>query len=128
MGDDTPEDTFRYIVRELDKLQLAYLHLVEPAMVGSASDEKYDPRWNSIIQQLRAEFHGVLMLAGGYDRNHAEKALQSGRADIIAFGRPFIANPDLPERFDGDWALNPADVATFFGGGAGGYIDYPALA
>lgn len=97
-------------------------------MVGSVTDEKYDPRWNTIIQQLRAEFHGVLMLAGGYDRSHAEKALQSGRADIIAFGRPFIANPDLPERFEGDWALNPTDVATFFGGGAEGYIDYPALA
>lgn len=68
------------------------------------------------------------MLAGRYVQNHAEKALQSGRPEIIAFGRPFIANPDLPERFEGDWALNPADVATFFGGGAGGYIDYPALA
>jgi N-ethylmaleimide reductase len=128
MDDETPEETFGYIVHELNKLHLAYLHLVEPAMVGSVSDEKYDPRWNSIIKQLRAKFHGVLMLAGGYDQNRAEKALESGRADIIAFGRPFIANPDLPERYQRNWALNPADVATFFGGDSHGYIDYPALA
>ncbi|NYH14443.1 alkene reductase [Paraburkholderia bryophila] len=127
MGDDTPEATFGYIVRRLDALNLAYLHLVEPAMVGTVKDNDVDPRWDAIIKQLRSEFRGVLMLAGGYDAATAEAALASGRADIIAFGRPFIANPDLPVRLRDELPLNVADSSTFFGGGEVGYIDYPAL-
>ncbi|MGV8920050.1 MAG: alkene reductase [Pseudomonas sp.] len=127
MGDETPEATFGYIVRQLAPLNLAYLHLVEPAMVGTVVDDNYNPRWDAIIHQLRADYPGVLMLAGGYTRESAEQALASGRADIIAFGRPFIANPDLPARLQGDKALNAGDGNTFFGGGAGGYIDYPAM-
>jgi len=128
MGDDTPEATFGYIVRRLNDWNLAYLHLVEPAMVGTVKDENYDPRWDALIKLLRAEYHGVLMLAGGYDRTSAEEALASGRADIIAFGRPFIANPDLPARLRDELPLNTPDGSTFFGGGVAGYIDYPALA
>jgi N-ethylmaleimide reductase len=125
MGDDTPEETFSYIVQELNKLNLAYLHLVEPMMVGAVTDENHDPRWDSIIKRLRADFHGVLMLAGGYDREAAEQALADGRADIIAFGRPFIANPDLPARLKNNVPLNPPDPSTFFGGSEYGYTDYP---
>jgi len=127
MGDETPEETFSYIVRQLDTLNLAYLHLVEPAMVGTVRDEQFDPRWDAIIERLRGEFNGVLMLAGGYDKQTAERALQQGRADLIAFGRPFIANPDLPTRLLGNHPLNAADGNSFFGGDAHGYIDYPAL-
>jgi len=127
MGDATPEATFGYIVRRLNDWDLAYLHLVEPAMVGTVKDENYDPRWDTILKQLRNEYRGVLMLAGGYNRESAEQALASGRADIIAFGRPFIANPDLPVRLRGNHPLNSADGNTFFGGDAVGYIDYPAL-
>ncbi|MFM0644009.1 alkene reductase [Paraburkholderia bryophila] len=127
MGDETPEATFGYIVRRLDALNLAYLHLVEPAMVGTVKDHDVDPRWDAIIKQLRSEFRGVLMLAGGYDAATAEAALASGRADIIAFGRPFIANPDLPIRLRDQLPLNVADSSTFFGGAEAGYIDYPAL-
>jgi N-ethylmaleimide reductase len=68
------------------------------------------------------------MLAGGYDQQSAERALLDGRADMIAFGRPFIANPDLPARFQGGHPLNAADGSSFFGGDERGYIDYPALA
>ena len=128
MGDVSPEETFGYIVRQLDARGLAYLHLVEPAMVGTVKEEHADPRWDAIIQQLRAAFRGVLMLAGGYGRDSAEHALASGRADIIAFGRPFIANPDLPARLRGGLPLNAPDATSFFGGGAGGYTDYPAAA
>ncbi|SEI61266.1 alkene reductase [Pseudomonas sp. NFR16] len=128
MGDDTPEDTFSYIVRQLDMLNLAYLHLVEPAMVGTVRDEQFDPRWDVIIKRLRGEFKGPLMLAGGYDQQSAEQALLDGRADLIAFGRPFIANPDLPARLRGNHPLNVADSERFFGGDAQGYIDYPAMA
>jgi len=128
MGDATPEATFGYIARKLNDWNLAYLHLVEPAIVGTVKDEQFDPRWDAIIELLRDEYRGVLMLAGGYDRDSAEQALASGRADIIAFGRPFISNPDLPARLRADQPLNPADGTTFFGGDAKGYTDYPALA
>jgi N-ethylmaleimide reductase len=128
MGDETPEETFSYIVRQLDAMNLAYLHLVEPAMVGTVRDEQFDPRWDAIIERLRGEFSGVLMLAGGYDQQSAEQALNDGRADLIAFGRPFIANPDLPARLQGNHPLNAADGDSFFGGDERGYIDYPALA
>jgi N-ethylmaleimide reductase len=128
MGDATPEATFAYIARRLNDESLAYLHLVEPAMVGTVKDEAADPRWDAIMRRMRAEFHGVLMLAGGYDGASAERAITDGRADIVAFGRPFIANPDLPRRLQTSAALNAANPATFFGGTTVGYTDYPALA
>lgn len=87
-GDATPEATFGHIARSLDAWPLAYLHLVEPAMVGTVKDEVADPRWDSMIHTVRAEYRGVLMLAGGYDGASAEQAIADGRADMIAFGRP----------------------------------------
>lgn len=128
MGDATPEETFGYIAKELNTMNLAYLHLVEPAIVGITRDENYDPRWDAIIKYLRTQFTGVLMLAGGYEAETAEQALSSGRGDIIAFGRKFIANPDLPARLQTGQPLNDADGTTFFGGGEAGYIDYPVAA
>ncbi|MBP2839362.1 MULTISPECIES: alkene reductase [Pseudomonas] len=125
MGDATPEETFGYIAKQLDTMNLAYLHLVEPAIVGIVRDENYDPRWDSIIKHLRTRYTGVLMLAGGYDAEAAEQALSSGRGDIIAFGRTFIANPDLPSRLKYGKPLNSADATTFFGGSEVGYTDYP---
>lgn len=128
MGDDTPEETFGYIAGELDRRALAYLHVVEPSTLGIETDVGTDPRWDAMVAIMRNRFTGVLMLAGGYDRASAERALATGRGDIIAFGKPFIANPDLPERFARDAALNTPDPTSFFGGDARGYIDYPALA
>lgn len=128
MGDDTPERTFGHIVAQLNAWPLAYLHLVEPAVVGTAKDENVDPRWDALMIALRHTYHGVLMLAGGYDAHSAEQAIANGRADLIAFGRPFLANPDLPARIAGGHSLNTPDPATFFGGAEVGYTDYPALA
>ena len=127
MGDDTPMETFIYIANELNKRKLAYLHLVEPAIVGTVRDEKFDPQWDKIILAMRQAWSGTLIIAGGYDLDTARQALDSGRADIVAFGRPFFANPDLPERFKLNAPLNPPDSETFFGGDERGYIDYPAL-
>lgn len=127
MGDDTPEATFGYIAARLNDWPLAYLHLVEPAMVGNVRDEATDPRWTSMMAEMRAAYHGTLMLAGGYDGASAEEALASGRADVIAFGRPFISNPDLPKRIEKGAPLNAPDPATFFGGDHKGYIDYPSM-
>jgi len=125
MGDETPQATFGHIVRSLNHWMLAYLHLVEPAVVGTVKDENFDPRWDEIIGQLRAAWDGVLMIAGGYDPETAEQALIDGRADIIAFGRPFLANPDLPRRIRDGLSLNTPDPSTFFGGDHRGYVDYP---
>jgi N-ethylmaleimide reductase len=127
MGDETPKETFGLVATELDRRGLAYLHLVEPEILGTSLDDRYDPRWKTIIPLMRANYKGVVVLAGGYDAESAKKALADGRGDMIAFGRPFIANPDLPLRFRIGAELNEADRATFFGGDAAGYIDYPSL-
>lgn len=128
MGDASPEDTYGHAVKALDSRNLAYLHLVEPQIVGVVKDNNLDPAWDRIILSLRAAWSGVLILAGGYDKARAQQALADGRADLIAFGRPFIANPDLPRRLRLDAPLNPADASSFFGGTHVGYTDYPALA
>lgn len=128
MGDDTPIETFTYIVESLNRYGLAYLHLVEPAVVGTVKDENFDPRWDEIILKLRDAWNGVLIIAGGYDAASAEKAIREGRADVVAFGRPFLANPDLPRRIRDGFELNTPDPTTFFGGDERGYIDYPVHA
>ncbi|MET3712285.1 N-ethylmaleimide reductase [Sphingomonas trueperi] len=127
MGDDTPEQTFGHIARALGPRGLAYLHLVEPTTLGVETDTAYDPRWNAIIRLMRALYPGKLLLAGGYDKASAIRALAEGRGDAIAFGKLFIANPDLPRRFALGAPLNAPDPASFFGGDAHGYVDYPAL-
>lgn len=127
MGDDTPEDTFGYIAAKLDARHLAYLHLVEPSTMGTETDSEYDPRWDAIILLMRSLYTGTLVLAGGYDQVRAERALADRRADAIAFGKLFIANPDLPERFALGAPLNEPDRSSFFGGDAHGYTDYPSL-
>ncbi|MDH2432076.1 alkene reductase [Pokkaliibacter sp. MBI-7] len=127
MGDRSPLTTFGVIADQLSERGLAYLHLVEPAMVGVEKDPQHDPAWDYLILTMRTRYRGVLILAGGYDQASAEKALAEGRADIIAFGRPFISNPDLPLRFRLGAALNSSDASLYFGGGAQGYTDYPPL-
>jgi len=76
---------------------------------------------------MRKPFKGTWIVNNGYDRAMAIAAVAEGRADMIAFGRPFIANPDLPRRLHEDAALNEGDQNTFYGGGEHGYTDYPAL-
>ena len=77
--------------------------------------------------RLRAAFEGPYIASGGYDRLRGDWALASGGADLVAFGKAFLANPDLPERFRRQAPLNPPDPATFYGGDGRGYTDYPAL-
>ena len=128
MGDNTPRETFAYIARELNHWGLAYLHLVEPIMRGTRQADCGDQSPNGIIGIMRREFEGPLILAGGYGMDSAEEALNVGRADLIAFGRPFIANPDLPARFREGRPIAIGDSSTYFGGGPQGYTDYPSLA
>lgn len=117
MGDDTPIETFTYIVESLNRYGLAYLHLVEPAVVGTVKDENFDPRWDEIILKLRDAWNGVLIIAGGYDAASAEKAIREGRADVVAFGRPFWPTRIYHAGFEMDWnsihlIRPPSSVAT----------------
>jgi len=123
VGDSDPLALYRYVLSELDRLNIAYLHLIE-ARDGASMEISYIRR---AMQQLRPFWHQPLIAAGGFDKASAEAAIAAGHADAVAFGRFFIANPDLSERFRQDAALNPYDRSTFYGGGAAGYTDYPLL-
>jgi N-ethylmaleimide reductase len=120
--DSNPQALFEYVVDGLNPLGLAYLHVVEGATGGDRNNEPFD------YAALRERFEGVWMVNNGYDRTMALDAVASGRADLVSFGRAFIANPDLVRRLREDAPLNPLlDRETFYGGGAHGYIDYPTL-
>ncbi len=123
MHDSDRVGTFGYAARRLDELGLAYLHLVDP-LPGCPFD---NPAMERFTPVLREAFRGPLIVNGGFARDSAVAALRGGEADLVAFGIPFLANPDLPERYRRNAALNTADRSTFYGGGARGYTDYPSL-
>ncbi|MEA2782693.1 MAG: N-ethylmaleimide reductase [Rhodospirillaceae bacterium] len=127
IGDDDPETTFGYVAEKLSDYRFAYLHLVNPATAELDKGLEPNPRAMQMLSLLREKYQGTLILAGGFDRDSAEAWLEQGRADLIAFGRKFIANPDLPERFRRRAPLNPDDPTTYYGGGAKGYTDYATL-
>lgn len=126
--DENPQPLFDYVVRELGKLGLAYVHVIEGATGGPRElpDRPFD------YAELRNAYRaaggkGAWMVNNAYDRALAEAALANG-ADIVAFGRPFISNPDLVERLKQNAPLNELNRDTLYGGGAKGYTDYPTLA
>lgn len=123
MRDSNPRETFGYAVKELDKLGLAYLHLT----AGEAADERHG---GTIVplSYFRPLFRGPIIGANGFDWASASAALGSGDVDLVAFGRLYLANPDLPERMKLGGPFNPLDAATMYGGTERGYTDYPALA
>ena len=123
MSDTNPAETFGYVAEALNRYQLAYLHIIEPRINGNAEvEEGLAP---VAAEQLRKIFTGKLIAAGGFHQDTAETILEDGDADLVAFGRYFIANPDLPERLRLKLPLNPYDRTTFYGGDAHGYTDYP---
>jgi N-ethylmaleimide reductase len=128
IGDDNPEETFGYIAEKLNDFKLAYLHVVNPAAAQIEKRLPPEPRALRMVELIRKNYRGTLMMAGGFDRDSAQTWLELGRADLIAFGRKFLANPDLPERFRRRAPLNRDDPSTYYGGGAKGYTDYPTLA
>ena len=120
--DSHSQALFNHVVERLDPLGLAYLHVVEGETGGARDNMSFD------YAALRDRFNGVWMVNNGYDRRMAIDAVSSGRADLVSFGRPFIANPDLVERLSNNAPLNQLmGQETFYGGGAHGYTDYPAL-
>jgi N-ethylmaleimide reductase len=128
ISDDDPETTFGYAADKLNDYNLAYLHIVNPASAALAQGTEPDARSMRMVDLIRETYRGTLMIAGGFDRDTAEAWLEQGKADLIAFGRKFLANPDLPERLRRRAPLNPDDPTTYYGGGAKGYTDYPTLA
>jgi N-ethylmaleimide reductase len=119
-----PEVEAQYLalVHSLSALGLLYLHLVDHSSMGAP------PVPAEFKLQLRDAFDGLFILSGGFDHASAEQALVDKRGDLVAFGRPFLANPDLVARMRQDAPLNAADTATFYTPGAKGYTDYPTLA
>lgn len=122
MRDADPRATFSRVVELLNGYDLAYLHVTE---MGRDAPGAAGPFFEPL--DLRRIWKGVYMANSGYDKARANAVLAEGKADMVAFGVPFIANPDLPERYRRDAPLNPADPATFYGGGEKGYTDYPCL-
>lgn len=117
--DSQPQKTFNAVVDMLSGRQLAYLHVLEGNMAGGERLVDYT--------ELRRRFGGPYMANNSYTRASADQALQRGDVDMVAFGKLFIANPDLPERFARGAVLNEPNPETFYGGDAAGYTDYPAL-
>jgi N-ethylmaleimide reductase len=126
--DDDPEATFGDVASRLNEFRLAYLHVVNPDAAGLDRGEEPNAAAMRMLALMREKYHGTLMLAGGFGGDTAEAWLKDGRADLIAFGRKFIANPDLPERLHTGAPLHADDPSTYYGGGAKGYTDYPTLA
>jgi N-ethylmaleimide reductase len=116
----THED-YCYLAEQLDQRGLVYLHLVDHAAMGAPEVP------DAIKQAIRNRFKRSLILSGGYDANRAESDLSAGKCDLVAFGRPLLANPDLLQRWENQASLNAPDMSTFYTPGAKGYTDYPVL-
>ena len=115
VSDSDPHATFTALAEALDGRGLAYLHVIESC--DSAT----------VTPAIREAFGGTLIVNDGYDCDRGEHAITTGLADLVSYGRMFLANPDLPRRFAEGASLNEPDAATFYGGAEPGYIDYPAL-
>ena len=123
MSDAEPEVTFGTIAQVLSDL-----HIVNPGLAAIEKGNAPDARAEQLLALIRQKYRGTLIVAGGFDRDTAEAWLEQGKADLIAFGRKFLANPDLPDRLRMPTGLNADDRSTYYGGGAKGYTDYPSLA
>lgn len=122
MKDSSPEALFTHVVKALNQYSLAYLHVTEmgaeaPGVAGPAFD----------LATLRELFKGVYVTNAGYDKQRGNAAIAKNSCDAVAFGVPFIANPDLAQRLELDADLNEADSSSFYGGDSAGYTDYPSL-
>jgi N-ethylmaleimide reductase len=122
MSDSDPIATFSHLAEALSRRGLLYLHVAEP--IAGPQAVSGAPRVTPLLRRL---FEGTVIVNGGYDRASGEAAVAAGEADLVAYGVPFLANPDLPERFRRNAPLNAPDMATFYMGEEKGYIDYLVL-
>jgi N-ethylmaleimide reductase len=123
MADSHPRALFHHVAESLNRFGLAYLHLIEPRVKGGETIAEAEAP--VAAQELSKVFQGPVIAAGGFSPETAERSLAKGDAGLIAFGRHFIANPDLPKRIALGLPLNPYDRTTFYGFDARGYTDYP---
>lgn len=128
MHDSNPAALFSYVARQLDKLNLAYLHLIEPRVTGNETNASKDQENPVAAQSIRQHYRGVIIAAGGFTPASAAAIIAAGDADLVAFGRYFISNPDLPARIREKAPLTAYQRDTFYGGNEAGYTDYPFLA
>jgi N-ethylmaleimide reductase len=123
MADSNPRALFRYVAERLNDFELAYLHVIEPRIKGG--ELIAEGQGPVAAQELSKVFRGSIIAAGGFEPDTAEATVANGDASLIAFGRQFIANPDLPKRIELGLPLNRYDRSTFYGFDAHGYTDYP---
>ena len=126
MSDSDPHATFGYVAQRLNDYDLAYVHVIEPRIRGIVEQETTEEDVSS--KDIRRIYKGTIVAAGGFTGKSAEQIIVDGHADLVAFGRMFISNPDLPERLRTGAPLAKYDRSTFYGGDARGYTDYTPLA
>jgi N-ethylmaleimide reductase len=123
MSDSDPQALFNYVAGQLNRFGLAYLHIIEPRVKGNVVvAEGQAP---IAAESLRKVFKGTIMAAGGFEADTANAVVEKGSADLVAFGRHFVSNPDLPKRIEMSYPLNTHDRDTFYTFDARGYTDYP---
>jgi len=123
MRDSNPKETFSYLIRELNRFNLAYLHLVEPLSDVSHLENYLE----NVTPFFREIYEGAIITSGNYDRESGNAVIEKDEADLVAYARLFLSNPDLPERLAAGAELNEPDPSTFYGGDEKGYTDYPFL-
>lgn len=127
MSDSDPVKLFSYVLKELENRKVAYVHIIEPRSSGAGGSDSANENAVETAKLFRNSFNGVLISAGGYNPKMAIEAVENDVADAVAFGRLFIANPDLVRRIKEQKELNKYNRATFYGGGEEGYINYQFL-
>lgn len=127
MADSDPIALFNAAIRKLNGYQLAYVHMIEPRSTSAGGNDQVNGEAPITSEMFRAAYQGKFISAGGYDQAMGEAVLEAGLADAVAYGRWYISNPDLAERFQKGAPLNPYNRATFYGGAEVGYTDYPTL-
>ena len=127
MADSDPIALFNAVIQKLNSYGLSYVHMIEPRSTTAGGNDQIDAAAPVTSEIFRAAYQGQFISAGGYDQAMGEAVLEAGLADAVAYGRLYISNPDLAERFQQGASLNAYDRATFYGGEAVGYTDYPTL-
>lgn len=127
MSDSDPVALFTAAIHKLNTYGLAYVHMIEPRATSAGGGEQVNEDAPITSELFRKAYQGKFITAGGYDQAMGEKVLEEGMADAVAYGRLYISNPDLMERFEKNAPLNPYNRATFYGGAEVGYTDYPTL-
>ncbi|SNX29449.1 N-ethylmaleimide reductase [Polynucleobacter meluiroseus] len=127
MSDSDPVALFMAAIHKLNTYKLAYVHMIEPRSTSAGGDDQAVEDAPITSEIFRQAYQGKFISAGGYDQAMGEAVLEAGLADAVAYGRLYISNPDLAERFQANAPLNPYNRATFYGGEEVGYTDYPTL-